>query len=80
MAHLKSLQNPGPSDGEVIERVRRGEVELFEVLMRRYNQRVFRIARAVLPSDAGAEDLAQEARAAFPFLGSRCNRMVGSGL
>lgn len=61
MASPKSVQDPGPSDGEVIERVRAGEVELFEVLMRRYNQRVFRVARAVLPSDAEAEDLAQEA-------------------
>ena len=79
MAHSKSLQNPGPPDGEVIERVRRGEVELFEVLMRRYNQRVFRIARAILPSDAEAEDLAQEAWVrAYEHLGEFAGRAAFS--
>lgn len=79
MADSKSVQNPGPSDGEVIERVRRGEVELFEVLMRRYNQRVFRIARAVLPSDAEAEDLAQEAWVrAYEHLGEFAGRAAFS--
>lgn len=37
-----------------------GQVEVFEVLMRRYNQRVYRLARAVIRSDSEAEDVAQE--------------------
>jgi len=79
MASSKSVQNPGPSDGEVIEGVRRGEVELFEVLMRRYNQRVFRVARAVLPSDAEAEELAQEAWVrAYEHLGEFAGRAAFS--
>jgi RNA polymerase sigma-70 factor (ECF subfamily) len=49
------------SDGDVVRRVIHGEVELFEVLMRRHNQRVYRVGRAVLADDALAEDLAQEA-------------------
>ena len=49
------------SDEEVIRRVREGDVGLFEVLMRRHNQRVYRVARSVLGDDAAAEDLAQEA-------------------
>lgn len=49
------------SDAEIVEEVRAGHIELFEVLMRRYNQRVYRLARAVLGTDAEAEDLAQEA-------------------
>ena len=61
MVVSKSVQDPGLSDLEVIERVRSGEVDLFEILMRRYNQRVYRIARSVLRSDAEAEDLTQEA-------------------
>jgi RNA polymerase sigma-70 factor (ECF subfamily) len=49
------------SDEEVVRRVRAGQVDLFEVLMRRYNQRVYRLARAVLRSDSEAEDVTQEA-------------------
>lgn len=49
------------SDEEVVRRVRAGQIDLFEVLMRRYNQRVYRIARAVLRSDTEAEDVTQEA-------------------
>ncbi len=49
------------ADEEVVRRVRAGQIDLFEVLMRRYNQRVYRIARAVLRSDTEAEDVTQEA-------------------
>jgi RNA polymerase sigma-70 factor (ECF subfamily) len=49
------------SDEEIVERVRSGEVELFELLMRRYNQRLYRVARAVLRDDGEAEDVTQEA-------------------
>jgi RNA polymerase sigma-70 factor (ECF subfamily) len=49
------------SDGEVIARVRAGETMLFEVLMRRYNQRLFRAIRSVIVDDANAEDVLQEA-------------------
>src|SRR5262249_55545534 len=54
---------PGASlpDDEVVRRIRTGETELFEVLMRRYNQGVYRIARSTLRNDAGAGELAQEA-------------------
>lgn len=49
------------SDREVIARVRAGEVALFEVLMRRYNQRVYRVARAVMKNETEAEDVMQQA-------------------
>lgn len=52
---------PG-SDEEVLQRVRSGETGQFEVLMRRYNQRLFRAVRAVFPRDAAeAEDVVQDA-------------------
>jgi RNA polymerase sigma-70 factor (ECF subfamily) len=51
----------GISDAEIVAEVRAGRVEMFERLMRRYNQRVYRLARAVLRSDAEAEDVTQEA-------------------
>lgn len=49
-----------PSDHDLIARVRNGEGAAFEKLMRRYNQRIFRTARAVLRDEAEAEDVVQE--------------------
>lgn len=48
-------------DEEIVIRVRAGETELFEILMRRYNQQLYRAARAILPNDAEAEDAVQQA-------------------
>jgi RNA polymerase sigma-70 factor (ECF subfamily) len=48
-------------DEEVVARVLGGETALFEVLMRRHNQRLFRTARAIVQNDAEAEDVMQEA-------------------
>lgn len=45
----------------IVRRVNGGDVALFEILMRRYNQRLFRIVRSVLRNDADAEDVLQEA-------------------
>src|SRR5579864_3152081 len=47
------------SDAEVVDRVRAGEAGLYELLMRRYNQRLFRIIRAVV-TDQEAEDILQD--------------------
>ena len=49
------------TDEEVVERVRAGETALFEVIMRRYNQRLYRVARSILGDDGEAEDVTQEA-------------------
>lgn len=46
-------------DEEVVARVLAGETALFEVIMRRYNQRLFRAARAIVRTDAEAEDVVQ---------------------
>jgi len=51
----------GPSDQAVIARIRGGEHRCFEILMRRYNRRVFRATRAILKRDDEAEDVMQEA-------------------
>ena len=48
-------------DEAVVERILAGETALFEVLMRRYNQRLYRAARAILRDDAEAEDVIQDA-------------------
>src|SRR5690348_17427185 len=53
---MKSL-----SDEEVVRRVLDGETALFELLMRRYNQRLYRVSRVILRDDAEAEDVMQDA-------------------
>ncbi|MCU1309676.1 MAG: polymerase sigma-54 factor RpoN [Candidatus Angelobacter sp.] len=49
------------SDEEVVARVLAGDVASFEILMRRHNQRLYRIGRAILRNDAEAEDVMQDA-------------------
>lgn len=48
-------------DFALVERVRAGDDAVFEILMRRHNERVFRTARAVLGRDHDAEEAAQDA-------------------
>ena len=49
------------SDIEIVQRVKAGEGALFELLMRRYNQRLYRVARGIVKDDAEAEDVMQQA-------------------
>jgi RNA polymerase sigma-70 factor, ECF subfamily len=48
------------TDADIVARVRSGETALFEVIMRRHNQRLFRAARAIVRNDTEAEDVMQE--------------------
>src|SRR5919112_437598 len=48
-------------DEEVIRRILDGETALFELIVRRYNQRLYRATRAILRDDDAAEDAMQEA-------------------
>ena len=52
---------PELQDDEVVRRVLAGETALFEILMRRYNQRLYRVSRAILREDGEAEDVMQDA-------------------
>jgi RNA polymerase sigma-70 factor (ECF subfamily) len=49
------------TDEDLVARVRGGQVRLFEHLMRRHNQRVYRAARAIVRDEAEAEDVMQDA-------------------
>lgn len=49
------------SDDEIVRRVREGDLALFELLMRRHNQRVYRAIRSILRDDAECEDVMQDA-------------------
>jgi RNA polymerase sigma-70 factor (ECF subfamily) len=53
--------NAGLSDEEVVRRIIEGERALFEILMRRYNQRLFRVTRSIVANDLEAEDIIQDA-------------------
>lgn len=49
------------SDEQIVQEVLNGKRERFAVLMRRYNQRLFRVCRSVVANDAEAEEAMQEA-------------------
>lgn len=49
------------TDEEIVERVKRGEAALYEILMRRYNQRIYRVVRSILREDSETEDVMQDA-------------------
>jgi RNA polymerase sigma-70 factor (ECF subfamily) len=49
------------TDEEVVARVLGGETSMFEIVMRRYNQLLYRVARAILRNDGEAEDVMQDA-------------------
>jgi RNA polymerase sigma-70 factor (ECF subfamily) len=49
------------SDDEVVRDVLDGKTAMFELLMRRYNERVYRAARAIVRDEAEAEDVMQQA-------------------
>jgi RNA polymerase sigma-70 factor, ECF subfamily len=48
------------SDAELVTRIGRRDQAAFEMLMRRYNGKLFRVARAILRDDAEAEDALQD--------------------
>ena len=48
-------------DDELVRRIRAGEYALFEIVMRRHNQQLYRAARAIMRSDDEVEDILQAA-------------------
>ncbi|MGV6858205.1 MAG: RNA polymerase sigma factor [bacterium] len=60
---LESIKLPTSStqDDQLVESVRDGDINAYGRIMRRYNQRLYRIARAILGSDSDALDTVQEA-------------------
>ena len=49
------------SDEQVVAQVISGQTALFEVLMRRHNERIYRAARAIVRDEREAEDVMQQA-------------------
>ena len=56
-----SLASSAVSDEALVGHVRAGKIEEFAVIMRRHNQRLFRIARAITRDSSEAEDVVQHA-------------------
>src|SRR5262245_11560169 len=57
-----SAVEPGEqADDEVIRQVLDGNTAMFELLMRRYNERVYRAARSIVRDEQEAEDVMQQA-------------------
>jgi RNA polymerase sigma-70 factor, ECF subfamily len=48
-------------DADIIRQVLQGNTALFELLMRRYNERIYRAARAIVRDEQEAEDVMQQA-------------------
>jgi RNA polymerase sigma-70 factor (ECF subfamily) len=61
MAETLSCPPSELQDDELVARIRAGEKALFEEMMRRYNQRLYRVVRAILKSELEVEDVMQQA-------------------
>jgi RNA polymerase sigma-70 factor (ECF subfamily) len=55
------VPEPAISDAAIVERVLTGDSALFELLMRRYNRLLFRLARGIVRDDDEARDVVQAA-------------------
>jgi RNA polymerase sigma-70 factor, ECF subfamily len=58
---LAAIEQPEQTDEDVIRQVLAGNTGMFELLMRRYNERVYRAARAIVRVEQDAEDVMQQA-------------------
>jgi RNA polymerase sigma-70 factor, ECF subfamily len=62
-AHEVMNMSEATSDEEVVKKVLQGETALYEVLVHRYNQRLYRICRAILRNNSEARDVVQHTHA-----------------
>ena len=71
MNAITSANDSEIDDLTFAQRVSRGDRRAFEALMRRYNKRLYRLARAALHDDAEANDALQDAYlSAYRSIGS----------
>jgi len=63
MARILAVDYLSLPEGELVDHARAGDREAFRAIMTRCNQRLFRVARAVVRDEAEAEDVLQEAYA-----------------
>jgi RNA polymerase sigma-70 factor (ECF subfamily) len=60
MPHPRTTLAIAPDDLSLAQRALAGEGNAFRVIMRRNNQRLYRLARAIVGNDSEAEDIVQE--------------------
>lgn len=73
--HGEISETTGIPDTEVIARVQQGEKNLYAVIVRRYNQRLYRVGLSILNDDAEVEDAMQVAYCnAYENLGKFASR------
>src|SRR5213075_799290 len=58
---LQPAQIESLTDEEIVQRVVRGDRALFELIMRRHNESIYRAVRSILRNEADAEDAMQQA-------------------
>jgi RNA polymerase sigma-70 factor (ECF subfamily) len=58
--HVPDFDSHQMHDSVVVRRVLAGEKELFEILLRRYNQKLFRVIRSYLKDSGDVEDAMQD--------------------
>jgi len=58
---MKTSNSAAATDLTLVQRIGRGDQAAFESLMRKYNGKLFRIARSILKDDGDAEDALQDA-------------------
>ena len=61
MEILEQARLEGWTDEQVVERVVAGETELYEIIMRRCNQRLYRVVISILRDSDESEDVVQDA-------------------
>ena len=61
MEILEQARIEGWTDEQVVERVLAGETALYEIIMRRYNQRLYRLVLSILRDRDETEDVMQDA-------------------
>jgi len=63
MLNVKNIVIPPPHilDEDIIKSIKGGDIDAYGSIMRRYNSRLFRIARSIVTDDAAAMDILQEA-------------------
>ncbi|EJF08807.1 RNA polymerase sigma factor [Pontibacter sp. BAB1700] len=60
MKQITATEKAALSDVAVVERVLDGDVSLYELLMRRHNQKLYRVIRSYLKQEQEVEDVMQE--------------------
>ena len=61
MAGHLTIAAGGEPEAALLDALKRGDAHAFETVMRRYNQRLFRIARSILKDEGEAEEAVQDA-------------------